>query len=241
METLGQGSFDRLTNKFKHYMALAVDPQRGPRGAGSAKMTCGMPQQLIKELLRTVAETAQISGKVVVDLCAGFQSLKAEVLAAGAKYVAVDLSGERTVKSTKQRRTAILLETADGVLAVQDQTDTTTNMWHIPSTIQQEQDNSLHAAAVRQLKEETGLTADDWSNLIVQGPRVRAMTLTTYYIYTLNTPFSQALLSKRFRERDQTSIKRVEWVRAADAAAMDWRSEDAQLVKELFGDRSGGC
>ena len=29
-----QGAFDKVTGRFKHFMALAVDPQRGPRGAG---------------------------------------------------------------------------------------------------------------------------------------------------------------------------------------------------------------
>ena len=45
-----------LTRRFRHYMALAVDPQRGPRGANAAKMTCGMPEMLVAELLEGINE-----------------------------------------------------------------------------------------------------------------------------------------------------------------------------------------
>ena len=89
----GQGAVDNDTNRFKHYMALAVDPNRGPRGKGSQQMTCGMPKQLIVEILNAIKQTAQVSGKVVLDLCAGFQSLREAVVEAGARYVAVDIQG----------------------------------------------------------------------------------------------------------------------------------------------------
>ena len=48
---------------------------------------------LITEILTAMAETQQLRGKVVLDLCAGFQSIRRAVEAAGAKYVAVDLKG----------------------------------------------------------------------------------------------------------------------------------------------------
>ena len=78
-------------------MALAVDPQRGPRGANAyaAKTTCGIPQMLITELLQAVNEAEGIEDTVVLDLFAGFQSLREQVLKMGAKYVAVDIAGER--------------------------------------------------------------------------------------------------------------------------------------------------
>ena len=68
-------------------MALAVDPQRGPRGAGATSKTCGIPNMLITEILQALKETRQLEGKVVIDLCAGFQSIRKAVLAAGASIV----------------------------------------------------------------------------------------------------------------------------------------------------------
>ena len=90
-------------------MALAVDPQRGPRGQQSTRMTCGIPSRLIREVLLAMAETQQLGGKVVLDLCAGFQSIREEVLAAGATYVAVDIKGQRDRSEARHRRAAMVL------------------------------------------------------------------------------------------------------------------------------------
>ena len=72
-------------------------------------MTCGIPTMLIREVLTAVAETRQLKGKVVLDLCAGFQSLREEVLRAGAKYVAVDREGHRGHGIKQPRRAAAVL------------------------------------------------------------------------------------------------------------------------------------
>ena len=90
-------------------MALAVDPQRGPRGTNVVKMTCGMPEKLIIEILKAVNEIETIEDKVVLDLCAGFQSLKEQVLSMGTKYVAVDIVGARKVKEDEARQVAVVL------------------------------------------------------------------------------------------------------------------------------------
>ena len=83
-------------------MALAVDPERGPRarGPGAARMTCGIPNMLIREILTAVSEQVALCGKVVLDVCDGFQSIGEEVLNAGATYVVVDLHGACVVKTT---------------------------------------------------------------------------------------------------------------------------------------------
>ena len=90
-EQCGQGSVDPVTRRCRHYMVLAVDPQRGTRGAGATQMTCGIPDKLITEILEAVKGTVELKGKVVLDLCAGFQSIRKAVLEAGSKCVAVDL------------------------------------------------------------------------------------------------------------------------------------------------------
>ena len=73
-------------------MALAVDPQRG---ANATKMTCGIPERLIIEILTAINEVESIEDKVVLDLCAEFQSLREQVIKMGANYVAVDVMGTR--------------------------------------------------------------------------------------------------------------------------------------------------
>ena len=80
------------------FVALAVDPQRGPRGTNAVKMTCGIPEKLIIELLTAVNEVERIEDKVVLDLCAGFQSLREQVIKMGANYMVVDITGARKVK-----------------------------------------------------------------------------------------------------------------------------------------------
>ena len=64
----GQGEKDQRTKKFRHFMALAVDPQRGARGAGATKMTCGIPDMLIEEILRAVRNQVDLKRKVVYSL-----------------------------------------------------------------------------------------------------------------------------------------------------------------------------
>ena len=118
-DSCDQGALDPLTKRFRHFMALAVDPERGPRGPGAARMTCGIPNMLIKEILTAVSEQVSLGGKVVLDLCAGFQSIREEVLKAGATYVAVDLHGARVVKNHRPRRVAVVLECNGKVLVVQ--------------------------------------------------------------------------------------------------------------------------
>lgn len=50
-EACGQGAIDPLTRRFKYFTALAVHPQRGPRGKQATRMTCGIPNALVKEVL----------------------------------------------------------------------------------------------------------------------------------------------------------------------------------------------
>ena len=45
----------------------------------------------------------KIEDKVVLDLCAGFQSLREQVIKMGANYVAVDVMGARKVKEGEPR------------------------------------------------------------------------------------------------------------------------------------------
>ena len=71
LRKVGVYSIAPLTGRFKHFMALAVDPQRGPRGAGAARMTCRIPDLLITEILQGMAEMMDLGGKVVLEYAQG--------------------------------------------------------------------------------------------------------------------------------------------------------------------------
>ena len=117
-EKCWQGREDPITRRFRHFMALAVDPQRGPRGTNAVKMTCGIPEKLIIELLTAVNEVERIEDKVVLDLCAGFQSLREQVLKMGANYVAVDIMGARKAKEDEARQVAVVLRQGNKYLSI---------------------------------------------------------------------------------------------------------------------------
>ena len=104
-----QGEVNPATGKYAHYQALAVHPQRGPRGAAHASDKCGMPRELLQEILRAACGDDDITGKVVLDLCAGFQSMREVVESKGARYLAVDLEGARNKSSTPQFAGIVLM------------------------------------------------------------------------------------------------------------------------------------
>ena len=93
----------------------------------------------------------------MIDLCAGFQSIREAVLAAGATYVAVDSMGKREAKLVKPRRAAVALRWGNRVLAVLHKLQDGSKVWTIPGGKMEDSDESLHAAGVRELKEEVGI------------------------------------------------------------------------------------
>ena len=176
----GQGEINKVTNLFNHYMALAVEPNRGPRGEGAVKLKCGMPRALLAEILMKIAEKQDITDKVVLDICAGFQSMREVAHKLGLKYVAVDIQGDRMKKLREShrwqhRKQAILVKRGRKVLTVQDA---------IPSSTRGPADESDHAAAMTQLQVTTGIDTERLKTL-ARGPCVIATRDTTYYAYEL--------------------------------------------------------
>ena len=231
----GQGAINPESNKFRHHMALAVHPERGPRGAGAAEMTCGMPRQLIMEVLKAVAATAQVSGKVVVDLCAGFQSMREAVEAAGAKYVAVDIQRLRKPPQHVQRQAAIVLVRDDEVLATENSTPDGIKFQYARGGSKDTPNSSLsapvHEDAARALERATGLSENEWRTWIRRGPTTRALKGTTYYIYDINPSSFPRSEAESDGGKQQESYK---WVRAGEVTtANGWRSEDVQVTGEL--------
>lgn len=238
-EACGQGEVDRLTSRFKHYMALAVDPERGPRGAGATQASCGIPEKLVTEILGALSEFEDLKGKVVVDMCAGFQSLKEPVLKAGARYVAVDIAGERKSKVAAPRRCAVVLRHKDSVLAVKYCSPSIGSVTTLPGGKATEADASLHAAGMRALMEDTGLSRAVWGSQVVRGPDVFALPLTTYYVYTLDDRPPQALMRRCFGERrhfKEGEIAAWRWIDIRDPGVAErWRREDWELLKRMAG------
>ena len=81
---------------FRHFKALAVEPERGPRGKGHTKEKNALPRGLLELVLaQAVDETPRRGAKGIVDLCSGFQSWRPVALEHGCSYVAVDVLGDR--------------------------------------------------------------------------------------------------------------------------------------------------
>ena len=240
-EACGQGSINPLTKRFKHFMALAVDPQRGPRGQQSTRMTCGIPSRLIREVLLAMAETQQLGGKVVLDLCAGFQSIREEVLAAGATYVAVDIKGQRDRSEARQRRAAMVLCHEGRVMAVEHKLSDGNTCWTMPGGAAQSSDQSLHHTALRELTDATGLGKDTWIGTVRVGPELLALRDTTYFAYALDPAMLQTSLKAKFEQRRQKTIMRIAFVSEAEAKTLKWRSEDLSMLKQLWGQPAHPC
>ena len=71
-----------------------MEPIRGPRGAGHTKEKNVVPPLVLEEILMAALQHQKVGGgDVVVDLCAGFQSLAPVAREFGCRYVAVDILG----------------------------------------------------------------------------------------------------------------------------------------------------
>ena len=88
---------------YRHFKALAVEPFRGPRGKGHTKEKNALPEDLLEEIaLHAMHRGENRQGKVIVDLCAGYQSWAPVAERLGCTYVAIDLLGDRNVTHHKR-------------------------------------------------------------------------------------------------------------------------------------------
>ena len=87
----GQGEW--RGKDFRHFCGLAQEPIRGPRGPGANKLKNAVPDKLCDDWLQYVK--ANTHGNTIIDLCAGYQSLKPFALKHGFNYIAVDVLGDR--------------------------------------------------------------------------------------------------------------------------------------------------
>ena len=169
------------TGKFAHYMALAMQPQRGPRGASHISDKCGMPAGLLAEVLWAACK-GPLEGKVVLDLCAGFQSMRAVAEARGAKYVAVDLEGPRKARPTV-RHAAVVMRCGDKVLTKMD--------GHLPSETVGDGETA-HDAAMRAVRLQLGIEPSWIRVRAASMPRVCERDGFTAFVYDLVLPMREA-------------------------------------------------
>ena len=177
----GQGMVNPTTGKFAHYMALAMQPQRGPRGASHISDKCGMPAGLLAEVLWAACK-GPLEGKVVLDLCAGFQSMRAVAEARGAKYVAVDLEGPRKARPTV-RHAAVVMRCGDKVLTKMD--------GHLPSETVGDGETA-HDAAMRAVRLQLGIEPSWIRVRAASMPRVCERDGFTAFVYDLVLPMREA-------------------------------------------------
>ena len=211
----GQGEVNRVTGLFKHYMALAVHPERGPRGEGAVSLKCGMPTQMLQEIMMQVAREGEVTDKVVLDLCAGFQSLRDTALKLGMRYVAVDIQGERNKpKEGEQQRKYALVMMENGQVLAQKK-----HQWTIPKAEKGATDTSVHDTAVKAMQTATGLNQQSWISNIREGPAVVALRDTTYFIYKM------------------VNLKTIvgnakEGMKIVEARGAQWNEEDEEAIKK---------
>ena len=68
---------------------------------------------------------------------------------------------------------------------------------------------SLHAAGVRELKEEAGIGHGVWGGLVGLGPTVDALPNTTYYAYRLNSCVPKVILEEHFQIQKRQSAEKL--------------------------------
>ena len=93
----GQGFWKN--GRYRHKYGLAQEPIRGCRGKGATRFKNSIPPALCKEWMKAVVKDSAPGQHTIIDLCAGFQSLKPYAIANGFNYVAVDVLGDRNIVS----------------------------------------------------------------------------------------------------------------------------------------------
>jgi hypothetical protein len=86
---------------FNHIVKIARNPADGFRGEGAFKQKNAMPTQWTEEFLQHAMKSR--SHRTVIDLCAGWQSMRPVCKKLGLNYIAVDIKGDRNFPKRKQQ------------------------------------------------------------------------------------------------------------------------------------------
>ena len=85
------GGRSSTSGRYVHDYAMSVDPKRFPQGKGATARKNAMPRMLLDEVLEAAERDGTSKQRVVIDLCAGYRSMKEAVWAHGLIYVPVDI------------------------------------------------------------------------------------------------------------------------------------------------------
>ena len=83
------------TGRPNHQIKIAREPRDGFKGKGATRMKNEMPAGWLKEILQHAKKST--GNRTVIDLCAGWQSLRPVCEELNLDYIAVDIKGDRNV------------------------------------------------------------------------------------------------------------------------------------------------
>ena len=85
----GQGEWH--DKGYRHHYALSVEPEREKQGKGVTARRNHIPAQLLLEVVRVAQQQGRANQRIVIDLCAGYQSVRAVCEQEGLLYIPVDI------------------------------------------------------------------------------------------------------------------------------------------------------
>ena len=96
----GMGMCNTVTQMFNHVIKIARHPADGFRGIGAARQKNAMHEAWTEEFLRHAMESRP--QRTVIDLCAGWQSMRRICEKLGLNYIAVDIEGDRNIPKSQR-------------------------------------------------------------------------------------------------------------------------------------------
>ena len=231
----GQGSVNRETGLFGHYMALSCDAKKAIRGPGATSKRCMMPQVMLMEVMEQVRQEVGESKKAVLDICAGFQSLKEAAMQKGFDYVAVDIKGERRKPEEDvegKDRAAMVMKKGEEVLLVLHRLKDGKACWTLPGGKKEEKDADWRVTAEREMEEETGIQQGQWMQQAKSIQRRQGKGNTVYFEVKLGLEaLTEQEVQESFKERqEQQKIVKIKWWHREKLRHISMRREDKELL-----------
>ena len=94
------GTWNTATQMFNHAIKIARHPADGFRGIGAARQKNAMPEAWTEEFLQHAMKSRP--QRTVIDLCAGWQSMRPICEKLGLNYIAVDIEGDRNIPKAQR-------------------------------------------------------------------------------------------------------------------------------------------
>lgn len=215
----GQGEYRQDTGRFRHYHVLAGEAERGPRGKGRRAEKHGMPKELLQEILMAARKDAGEKPRVVIDLCAGHQSMREAALEMGLQYVAVDAKGElRKMESRAQRKSAVCLWKGDKVLACKKPG----GLWEFHMASAGEAKISKADLLMQQVQKLMGRSSQE---LGLSLSAVDGLRTKDYYIY-------EVCEARPPSAEERGAEEEIQWIDVKDENGEGWDEQDWRIIRK---------